>query len=1164
MRFEKLNLIAYGKFEGAELDFTKGNQGLHLIVGSNEAGKSTALSAIIDFLFGFPKSTGYSFQFDTRDLRIGATIRNAAGEVRSFIRRKGNQATLRQADDAGVAEEAWLQACLGHVSRSVFQHQFGMGYQELVSGGQEVIQGKGELAELLFAAGAGLRDLRTMRKKLDAEAEELYLKSGKKPKINENLRLYKEQVKGVPHSSLSVREHVSTEQKRIQQIQLADELRQKHLRLSSELESLKRIQQGFKPVNRRTLLQQKYLELKDVPDLDEQFSKRRAHAEKARIESQVRLENIRLGLANAQERLARVKRKPNWIEEAPTITGLADQIRVIETALVDQKSLQKRVKDLEAAIIRSLGALGESTDIHAIESLRPNVHLQHEVARLAAQRVALAEKRQSSRDELITISQEHKSLQQKLADSSEPPEPKPLKLVLAKLGAIGQLCGKARDIENEFERAVKNSSLAVKRLPGWQGTWEDTLGALFPLDADVEQSERQRQKTEQSKLQIEHDIEQNHRQCHDLEEEIRNLKEERQIPTLEALAQARRARDELWSQLSDALTKVTVENRDSLHSGLLAELQNAIRRCDDIGDRLRAQAEDVARLADRMKLHDRLVQQQSSLQNRLQETKFQLSQFDSQYETLWKELPLSSRPKPGTGIEWLSKAQHAMLTAETAFTARDKVEQVRREVEEAKRAIIKAMEACGSRVDTTHDLDQLLMEANERFDELQQSRQTWMQQQRDLKQLDKVLTSVRELHENAESQWSDWQGQWQTITARLQLPKDILPEEVQVRFTSLNQLFETYATYTEQHRRIHGIQDNFDRFSEQVRRLADRLEVESREDPIRTMRSIAQILGEAIEQENQWNAATRKIEELQGELAKATIGEQTALAEMQQLCREAKCEDPSDLLNIEQRSRERREILRELKTIDEVLGELSVHQSLESFLQRVRETDADDLSHRILSLTADHQTLLEQEQKMREEIAVLSDRLTQLDFTSAAAACAEAADALRSQLVQDIRRYARLRMAEAVLGTLMEQYREKNEGPVLKLAGDYLSRLSLGSLVGLTTELDERGNPILYGVRPNNRTLAVAGMSEGLADQLYLALRLASLRLHLSQHAALPLICDDLLIKFDDQRSQATLEVLAELSDHTQIIFFTHHRHLVEIAQSVAASHKLYVQELPA
>jgi uncharacterized protein YhaN len=79
-------------------------------------------------------------------------------------------------------------------------------------------------------------------------------------------------------------------------------------------------------------------------------------------------------------------------------------------------------------------------------------------------------------------------------------------------------------------------------------------------------------------------------------------------------------------------------------------------------------------------------------------------------------------------------------------------------------------------------------------------------------------------------------------------------------------------------------------------------------------------------------------------------------------------------------------------------------------------------------------------------------------------------------------------------------------------------------------------------------------MSDGTADQLYLALRLASVDEYLGRSHVLPFVADDLLINFDDARAAAGFKVLAELGRSTQILFFTHHQHLVDIARATLGS----------
>jgi uncharacterized protein YhaN len=79
----------------------------------------------------------------------------------------------------------------------------------------------------------------------------------------------------------------------------------------------------------------------------------------------------------------------------------------------------------------------------------------------------------------------------------------------------------------------------------------------------------------------------------------------------------------------------------------------------------------------------------------------------------------------------------------------------------------------------------------------------------------------------------------------------------------------------------------------------------------------------------------------------------------------------------------------------------------------------------------------------------------------------------------------------------------------------------------------------------------VSGMSDGTRDQLFLALRIASLERQLTSGEPLPFVLDDTLINFDDVRAEATLSELAALASKTQVLFFTHHARLVELARKV-------------
>jgi uncharacterized protein YhaN len=170
---------------------------------------------------------------------------------------------------------------------------------------------------------------------------------------------------------------------------------------------------------------------------------------------------------------------------------------------------------------------------------------------------------------------------------------------------------------------------------------------------------------------------------------------------------------------------------------------------------------------------------------------------------------------------------------------------------------------------------------------------------------------------------------------------------------------------------------------------------------------------------------------------------------------------------------------------------------------------------------------------------------------------------IAAQIQADARHYATLKIAATVLQRGIERFREQNQVPVLKRASELFAQLTVGSFDRLCINYDEQGQAVLEGLRPSEQSaVGVSGMSDGSRDQLYLALRLATLEAWLENHEPLPFIVDDILVNFDDARAIAALQALGELSKKTQVLFFTHHRHLVDLAQRHLDEDVLFVQEL--
>ena len=186
--------------------------------------------------------------------------------------------------------------------------------------------------------------------------------------------------------------------------------------------------------------------------------------------------------------------------------------------------------------------------------------------------------------------------------------------------------------------------------------------------------------------------------------------------------------------------------------------------------------------------------------------------------------------------------------------------------------------------------------------------------------------------------------------------------------------------------------------------------------------------------------------------------------------------------------------------------------------------------------------------------------LAALDTSGAAAEAEQRAQAVLAGISDDAERYARLKLADSLLTVAMERHRGRVQEPVLKHARRLFRRMTCGEFNDLRVEPGDV--PRLVGVRSGGEEVPPGGMSDGTRDQLYFALRLAGLHVHLAAADPLPLVADDLLESFDDDRAAAALKALAELSEHTQVILLTHHRHLVTLARRRLPRRTLFVHDL--
>ena len=186
MRLNHLDLIRYGKFTDRHIALPFAERDFHVIVGPNEAGKSTLRSAVSDLLYGIPAKTRLAFVHAMPDMRLGAGLevgRSVGTDATLALQRvKGNKQTLRDLTDKPLADNA-LMPYVGNTDRDFFAQMFSLDHERMVRGGRSILSASDNLGQILFQSAAGIASLGSVRDALEAEADKLWSQRKSKDRL---------------------------------------------------------------------------------------------------------------------------------------------------------------------------------------------------------------------------------------------------------------------------------------------------------------------------------------------------------------------------------------------------------------------------------------------------------------------------------------------------------------------------------------------------------------------------------------------------------------------------------------------------------------------------------------------------------------------------------------------------------------------------------------------------------------------------------------------------------------------------------------------------------------------------------------------------------------------------------------------------------------------
>lgn len=1171
MRIRELRLLRYGKFTDRLLALPHAPQDIHLVVGANEAGKSTMRRALSDWLFGFPmRSTGMDFLHPMQDLRLGGIIEDntasredpssgqdtatdstkekgpSDGKTRSlnFERRKGQKNTLRTPADEPLPDST-LHEWLGSLQADEFRRMYALDHATLVEGSESILQASDDIGRMLFQAAAGIEHLGDALKTLQQEADSLWAprKSGNRI-FYQQQDAYEDARRTLGQAQLRTRDWKESHDALMDVQHQLEEARSKHAEIQQHIHRLERIRR-VQPLLRdaeAARQRQEALQASGMPPLLPDNARQifdQASQQGAKV--QANMAYLQAELTELDQALAALTLDTPVLARADEITRL-DEARVqchdhparLQRHQEKLQMLQAKVKALaveldwpaedEAAVVRRLPA--PAWRERTAELIRQHQALQHAVEKARHERDAQAQ----------NLSQWQAQLQSLASEGIDPA----LSDLLEQARRLGDPDTQSDALASERQRL----DAALEATLAGMGPWRqpiDRLQAMLVPEASQVDALRVQQHDDARALQARQEaLQKKIQDIQQQEQALLQLVRHHQPVSREDVAQARRQRDDDWQAIKADPTTLPAR---------AGAFEARIHEADALAD---ARLERAQHEADRQSYANQLEKlklERTGIESDIQVIETRMTRRQADWKAQAAACGLPDLPLDAA-LTWLKRHQDALELLARRQTAEHQLQTLLQRVEALRQALTDRLA-----LPATTSLDDALRQARERLETAQRIAGQRSTLETQIQDAQRRLVPLQTALTQAESQWQEWQQAWQAALAEAG-HEDTLPvDQLETRLAQMQDI-QTLLAQMDSLRAddIEPLQSALDSWMRHARTLADQLMPDAPADM--SPQDMALTLAGRLKAARQDEAEHHRLQQQQArdrQALEAARQQQIQVDALLQPLRLAAGIDDLALLGPAiARSEERRQIEHEIRRIETALREAGDGQPLESLRTEAASIEPDQLQVELNRLGTEAGQVVEDISRLGAQHGQLKAAFDALNGSDAAARAAARQQEAAAGMAEAAERYLRLKTAARLLQWSMERFRQTRQGPMLARASEIFQALTLGSFSRLLVDADSHDSPRLVSIRTDgNKPVEVPGLSEGTRDQLYLALRLAALDQQASQGSRMPLIADDLFINFDDRRTEAGLQVLGKVSRRMQVILLTHHDHLMPLARQV-------------
>ncbi len=1159
MKIRQLHINRFGHFNECDLAFP--GEGLQVIYGPNEAGKTTLLEFLRGLLFDFPARTPYDFGGQGEMAGV-ATLELRDGRAVELRRRKGNKdkvAIKLDGQPTDLDDAGWLRL-LDHADRGLFESVFAFGLDQL-SQGEASLKHESLQSALFGGSLGGISSPDKVVAELGRQADELFKKGGSKPAINALLAELKRLTKEIKDRSLRPEKYHEAE---TSVAKATDHARALHAQVERLRRDHSKIEQRARAWPKWNELQQRRGErtglsvANNVPaDARPRYQILNKELKSLADEQAKRAVEIE----QAERSLAALKLDPGAVSYR---AGIKSCLELRQSFIEAKEQLPERQRQREAMrreIDRELAELRPGWSHDDLRSFSVDVATRTEIDRLSDDR----RERTTSRTKLTAKRDgDAANLERARDDLAEIGTPRDVTAIATVLAdeadfvanrkqadsTRGELAKLERKLATQCRKLTPPLPAAPPAPHELPVPRTETVAEFETQFADL----REQLRIERTSAEVDDDARR------EIDKTLATAMSSHIVPSLDERDAARERRDLGWKLVRqkhvageqvDAAIAAWLEGEAAL--SLPDGYERSVRVADDIADQIYDNANEVAEREGLRRQLAALAMRLDQKRQRIVELERQQAGLQTKWLALWQ--PCGFEPlAPDAMLGWLNDHEAACAT----IAQRDELtHELSRLGERTALFEQRLRAACGLAGD---DVAVLLTSAKQSVDDAKEQQRRTSELQKEVRRLDRQIAKYDDELQSLSTHETAANAEWQVVLSRLNLPADWDADLAREVIDKLSATRVRLDGLPGEEARISAMQSRIEEFDQRVRALCEALEPELLRDPAElAIEKLAEQVERAVEAQRKHDDLSQKLTAAREQLKSLDDRHTKQDSERIRLFALADARTEAEFLEVVSRAEKVVRLEGEIEQLAREVDLIRAGDDRDEFEASLARSERSVLEGEQRDLA---EQLRQQEQLKREAdeaVGAARKELAQLDGSGAVAILTEELSRKRSLLAAEVDRYLPLVYARHLLNASVSRFEKDNQPEMIATVSRLLGQMTGGKYLEFDRSGGGKQNIVIRRADGVERT--PDQLSTGTREQLYLAIRLAYVLHYCEKNQPLPIVIDDVLVNFDEVRTRQTLTALADISRSVQVLFFTCHPHLVALARDVVP--ELKPLELP-